>query len=774
MINRTWTSLSLNGKWLLAILPDSEFRRHLVGEEDWASLSAWRLAGALDIPASVPGNFELDMLAAGLIEDPYIKDNILKMRELEDRHLLYYKEFDVTTVDDTDSYLVFEGVDTIADIYLDGELIGHTDNMLIPHEFYLSALTAGHHTLTIHIWPSLLMAMKDDSAFEDMAMTYCTASLHIRKPGHSFGWDIAPRLLSGGLWRSVQLEFRPKIRIAEAYIATMSLAEDRASAQAAFYFQLVIPEIERLPDMRIGIKGVCEDSCFEGEWPLWYSSGKHFFSIPTPRIWWPKNRGAQDLYTVTVTLYEGERVLDAREFRYGVRTVELRRVHGEPGKEYFGFIVNHEPVFINGTNWVPADAFHSRDAERIDRMLELADDVGCNMLRCWGGNVYEDEHFFDRCDELGILVWQDFAMACGCYPQHASMQDQLRREAEVIVKKLRQHPSLALWSGDNECDVTLFGRDPNKNVLTRKVLPEVLRCHDGTRPYLPSSPYVDEIDFARGNKLLMEDHLWGSRVYYKGDEYDKSKACFASEMGYHGCPSPASVRRFVSPANQWPSHNSEWILHGTATEPTESSCFGYRTQLMCNHVKLLFGRDMESLEDFALASQISQMEAYKHFIELFRAYKDRRRGIIWWNLIDCWPQFSDSVVDYYFTKKLAYSIIREVQKPVAVLFREAQDGCIPLMLANDMRVAANVQYTVYKVGEEGVQPIETGCVEALADSLQKIAMIPEPDEHTVFLVKWQCEACEGYNYFLTGHPPYDFEWLTLQLKKSNCLHKEGF
>ena len=769
--------MELNETWKLAMLPDRIFRALPDLGREMASLSVWETAGAVVIPASVPGNFELDMMAAGLLEDPFLGDNILKLRELEDRHLLYCRPFEVEISEQTDMFLVLEGVDTIADVYIDGMCVGHTENMLIPHELPLPELPAGTHELVVHIWPTVGIASREPGCFGAMSLDYTAASLNIRKAAHSFGWDIAPRILSGGLWRTVRLEYRPRMRIEDTYLVTDTLDEKTHRAHLTFFYQLMVCEPERLPHLRVRVQGVCGNSRFEKEWPVWHTSSKHFISLEDARLWWPKNRGPQELYTVTVTLLENERAVDVRTFRFGVRTVELRRIHGEPGQEYFGFLINNEPVFINGSNWVPADAFHSRDAERIDRMLELADDCGCNMLRCWGGNVYEDEPFFDRCDERGILIWQDFAMACGCYPQHADMQERLRREAEVIVKKLRQHPSLALWAGDNECDLSMQHvprRDPNGNVLTRKVLPEVLYSHDGMRPYLPSSPYVDEIDFARGNKMLMEDHLWGSRVYYKGDEYDKSKACFASEMGYHGCPSPASVRRFVSPANQWPPHNSEWILHGTATEPTESSCFGYRAQLMCNHVKLLFGRDMESLEDFALASQISQMEAYKHFIELFRAYKDRRRGIIWWNLIDCWPQFSDSVVDYYFTKKLAYSIIREVQKPAAVLFREAQDGCIPLMLANDMRVATNVQYTVYKVGEEGVQPIETGCVEALADSLQKIAMIPEQDEHTVFLVKWQCEACEGYNYFLTGNPPYDFDWLKSQLAKCSCLHMEGF
>ena len=774
MKKTSWTSLDLNGSWQLAVLPDSLFRDRLTKNEDRASLAVWKQAGATLLTAAVPGNFELDMLAAGLIDDPFVGDHILAMRKLEDRHLLYCREITVPDANGCDPFLVLEGVDTVSDVYVDGKPIGHTDNMLIPHAFPLPGLSAGPHTLAVHIQPALLAVLAEESTFSERSLDYCAASLHIRKPGHCFGWDIAPRLLSGGLWRGVRLEYRPRCRIEDTYLTTEELTADGTRAQLCFHFQLTAPEIERLPALHIRLEGVCGDSRFQKDWPVWYSGGQHDFSLESPKLWWPKNRGEHALYSVTATLYEGVQALDTRAFRFGVRTVELRRVHGKPGEEYFGFIVNGEPLFINGTNWVPADAFHSRDAGRIDRMLELADDIGCNMLRCWGGNVYEDEPFFDRCDELGILVWQDFSMACGCYPQTVRMQDALRREAEIIVKKLRQHPSLCLWAGDNECDTAVRGHDPGQNVLTRRVLPEVLFSHDPNRPYLPSSPYIDEVDYARGNRILMEDHLWGSRVYYKGEEYDKSGTCFASEMGYHGCPSPASVRRFISPSRQWPPDDREWLLHGTSPEPDEQNCFGYRTQLMCRQVRLLFGRDMESLSDFALASQISQMEALKHFIELFRAHKDRRRGILWWNLIDCWPQFSDAVVDYYFTRKLAYFAIREVQKPVAVLFDEPENGCIPLVLTNDTRTEETVRFTVYRAEEDGLYPLLSGEQTVPADGFCRFFTPEEPDAPAVLLVTWQYRGGEGRNYVLTGHPPYSLVWLKARLSTCNILHPEGF
>ena len=213
------------------------------------------------------------------------------------------------------------------------------------------------------------------------------------------------------------------------------------------------------------------------------------------------------------------------------------------------------PILVKGSNWVPADAFHSRDAGRYEKILALFVDLECNMLRSWGGNVYEDDAFFEICDRNGIMVWQDFAMACAIYPQTPEFLEVMRQEAISVVRKLRNHPSLALWSGDNEVDVSYYfnGLDPAHNKITREVLPQVVFQCDPYRPYLPSSPYMSPEVIATGlTKLMPEDHLWGPRDYFKSSFYTEHTAHFVSEIGYHGCPGLSSIKRFVDEQHVWP------------------------------------------------------------------------------------------------------------------------------------------------------------------------------------------------------------------------------
>src|SRR5439155_26535148 len=275
---------------------------------------------------------------------------------------------------------------------------------------------------------------------------------------------------------------------------------------------------------------------------------------------------------------------------------------------------NGERLFVLGTNWVPLDAYHSRDRDRIGPALDLVEDLGCNMIRCWGGNVYEDDRFYERCDRAGILVWQDFTMACAIYPQDGEFRRRLETEVRQVVRRLRQHPSIALWVGDNECDQKYMSghrrRDPNDNGLTREVIPGVLRDEDPSRAYLPSSPYADAVAFAAGEAYLPENHLW-RRDFYKDTFYTASLCHFASEIGYHGCPSPDTLRKFLSPDKVWPfSDNEEWLLHSTSPIPGVD-IHDYRVDLMARQVRTLFGSVPESLDDFAFASQSSQAEALK-------------------------------------------------------------------------------------------------------------------------------------------------------------------
>jgi beta-mannosidase len=327
---------------------------------------------------------------------------------------------------------------------------------------------------------------------------------------------------------------------------------------------------------------------------------------------------------------------------------------------------------------------------------------------------------------------------------------------------------LALWAGDNECDYAYahwsgLPRNPNENPVTRKLIPAILAMHDHTRPYLPSSPYMDETAYREGTEYISEFHLWGPRYYFKSSFYKESLAHFASEIGYHGCPDPESLRKFISEDALWPwQDNEEWLVHASSPElPT--GAYTYRIELIAKQIRELFGTIPDNLEDFALASQISQAEAFKYFIELFRTTKWRRTGILWWNLVDGWPQMSDAVVDYYFTKKLAYDFIKRVQQPVCLMFGDPSDWFLPLYVSNNTLSDVSVEYSVTDLSSGKVM-VESACT-ATADSS---ACVWRKDysmkDKSMYLIDWEAGDIKGKNHYLAGTPAFDLreyvDWLT--------------
>jgi beta-mannosidase len=340
-------------------------------------------------------------------------------------------------------------------------------------------------------------------------------------------------------------------------------------------------------------------------------------------------------------------------------------------------------------------------------------EANCNMARCWGGNVYPDARFFDLCDEAGIMVWQDFNMACAVYPKDDAFLAAIDKEARVVVPQFRNHPSLALWSGNNECDdafdwATRDGRpeiDPNLDLSTRKTIPNVLKELDPHRAYLPSSPYHSPAVFAAGNKTdsMPEVHLWGPRGYFKAPFYISSPAHFASEIGYHGCPSRTSLERMMDPecvkpwikGHEW---NEQWLTKSCRSTPDDKTTLG-RNDLMINQVKAFFGACPDDLDEFILASQITQAEAMKFFVEMFRQQKGTKQGILWWNIRDGWPILSDAVVDYYYDKKLAFHYIERAQRDVQAICCEEAQGKHAVVVVNDTLKPARGRLEITRAGD---------------------------------------------------------------------------
>ncbi len=767
--------------WKLAWIPNAELCEKGISLTTAAEAQE---SGYRVIEATVPGNFELDFMREGLLDDVYMGVNTTKTFELENLHLYYFTEFAYEAKADKDAILCFEGIDTVAEIYLDGKKLAFVENMLHAHRFSLKGVESGKHSLLVHILPVCIYARQFTIPSMCYGMRYNHDGIAVRKPGSMFGWDIMPRLVSGGLWKPVSVEYLPKSRIVDAYTYTNYWWENVQEAHLITTLKIETEE-DFMRDFTIRLHAKCGDSEFSDEYKAFGAHVRMGTIVKNPLLWWPKNYGEQNLYDVELTLlYKGVEC-DKVNYRLGIRHIWLKRTSRSGDDGEFVFIVNNQKIFVTGTNWVPCDAFPSRHDEYTIRNLEMANEIGCNMIRCWGGNVYPSKLFYDYCDEHGIMVWQDFAIACGHYPDDDRICALVKEEVGHVVKEKRQHPSLAVWAGDNECDQFVVpysqqGRtddeapaylNPNFNKLTREVIMREVRNHDATRPYIPSSPYLDEIAWRYGKPA--EDHLWGPRDFFKGEFYGTAECHFASEIGYHGCPSPESIKKFI-PAESLPKEsiydicpNADWLIHAAGMETTvEGNPYAYRLPLMIGQVERIFGTASADLDVFARQSQISQAEAVKYFIENFRAKKWRRTGILWWNIVDGWPQVSDAVVDWYGCKKIAYHYIKRSQAPFCMLFDEPKDGLLELVATNDLQESVSAEYTVVDLATD--EFVCEGKVDLEANGIARLDKVPEKPG-SFYLIRWKTETGEGVNHFVCAIG----EGWTYE-KYRACMQKAGF
>jgi len=734
-------TISLNGTWQLRGRP-----------QEGESLAE------LALEATVPGCVQLDLSREGYLPgDLYIGENILQTQEYEGYEWWYTRAFTLPEVKEN-AFLVFDGVDCIAEYYLNGILLGESRNMMISHEFAVDRhLQAGENTLTVHIKSPVIAAHYGSYSVAAM-MTWgnAPAETGVRRAPHSFGWDIMPRAVTSGLWRDVKLEIRDKLRFSQLYFKTT--ATDC----------LLLYEIESkwadFKDVEIEALGSCGDSTFSVRTPLnTGKAGRLSLPIQNPKTWWPYGYGEANIYDAVVRIYSRGDLVHEEAASFGLRTVALDRTDATDGHSgRFRFLINGVEIMCKGSNWVPLDAFHSRDAGRYEKALALVKDIGCNILRCWGGNVYEQHRFYDFCDRNGIMVWQDFSMACRIYPETAEFLKEIEKEVLWVVRALRNHPSIILWAGDNEVDELISSfANPSINRITRQVIPSILHQNDIGRPYLPSSPYIsDAVCQNKAGLRPSEEHVWGPRDYYKSSFYKENRAHFISEIGYHGCPSLESIRKFITPEKLWPyQNNSEWILHSSDQAGNDM-----RVMLMEKQVRQLFGTVPTNPEDYILASQISQAEAKKYFIERMRVGRPEKTGIIWWNLLDGWPQMSDAVVDYYFTKKLAYGYIKRSQAPFCLIADEISHWKTRIFACNDTLGQRSGHFTV--TDAETKEVLLDRDFTAEANTSTCIGELPlYYSSRKMLLIQWEANGETGFNHYLCGYPPFDLSWYQNILKE---------
>lgn len=762
-------SISLNGKWKLYFNAEKGEMPSCVEE---VKKMQWRC-----IKANVPGNVELDLLNAGIEDDPFHGDNVYSFRKYEFYQWWFERDFEVPRQLLGDTVMLnLKGINTFATIWINGMLCGKTENMLIEHSVDVSqAIKEGDNQIVIRIESPINKVRNKEFPANVKGNENHDEYVWLRMSAHSFGWDIAPRLLSVGIWRDIELVSIKNTHIKEVYYAVRTVKNNDAELLIKYRFATDDTFIE---GFSIRVSGRCEGHKFTAEQPVIFCSGEMVVKIKAAKLWWPKGYGEANLYDMKFELVQNGKVTDERGERIGIRTIDIQTWCVKPSGGEFKIVVNNTPIMAKGTNWGALDALHSRDKERLKAAHDLMDDLGCNIVRCCGVNVYEDHDFFDLCDERGIMVWQDFALACGVYPQNDEFAHIIEKECAFIVKKLRNHPSIILWAGDNEVDLMLYDsyyRLPaaKYNRISREVLPRVVGSHDPFRHYVPSSPFIPDAPDAiakntTSDRAVPEQHCWGPRDYFKGKYYAECPASFISEIGYHGCPTASSIKKFISTEKLWPyKANSEWDTHNTDYIKAGRRHYN-RNELMANQVKIMFGYIPNNLEEFAIASQITQAEALKFFIENARIKKWEKTGIMWWNLIDCWPQFSDSVVDYYYKKKLAYHYIKRVMQPICIMMAEPQNWEHAIVIGNDSRCDVLVNYTV----EDGITRdiLASGSVLSKANENMEIAKLKamEASKH-LYLIRWEIDGVQYTNHYISGYVPFDFSIYKLWLKKIKSL-----
>ena len=768
------TCISLGGSWKLYYGPHD---KNAPAIPDELINKNWQ-----EIPATVPGNVELDLLASGKIKNPEVGNNIYDLRKYEAYQWWYYRTFETPMFATGERVeIIFDGLDCFGTIWVNNKIVGKTDNMLIDHRFDITDLLKpkGGNSIYICIDPAVAECQKYINGVNGSRSNFIAESVHIRKAAHMYGWDIMPRLISAGLWREVRLSIIKPTRLEQVYWMTNTIDVPKKRAQLLLDWQFTTdyPTIDGLT-MEVSLK-LGSKTIYENSYPLFNHCSRQRISLDNVNLWWPRGYGDPVLYDATVRIVDDKKnVLDEKRQKIGIRTVDLIRTEittkENPGE--FVFKINGEKIFVRGTNWVPLDALHSRDKSHLKSAVSMITDLNCNMVRCWGGNVYEDQDFFDLCDENGIMVWQDFAMAGNAYPQDNDFADKIRKEAINIILKLRNHPSLVLWCGNNENDWALKWLqrkkiDPGLEIISREILPRVIWEYDPIRDYLPSSPYYSDECFKQGynDSLLPEAHLWGPRGYYKDPFYTNTNAHFVSETGYHGCPNRSSLELMFDPEYIYPwtsdgKWNDEWQTKAVRSHPKSVQMSG-RNNLMMNQVIDLFGDIPKDLDQFIFASQVVQAEAMKFFVELWRMDKFRKTGIIWWNLRDGWPIISDAVVDYYNSKKLAYYYIRQVQHNTCVMIGDPINGKHQVVAVNDTREE--------KSGTVVVRDADSGEILFSASYVipvngkTVIGNIPETHKQSMWMIDYTVAKEKYTNHYLAGKVPFKLDDYQRWFKKIN-------
>lgn len=724
-------SVSLNGNW--------EFRQRMEGPQ--APVSNWH-------PAQVPGVVHTDLLRNHLIPDPFYRENEARLQWIENANWEYRKRFDVSpdVLKHGNIDLVFEGLDTYAEVFLNGQQILTADNMFREWRVPVKPqLKAGSNELLI-VFPSIIteaQRIAQQDKWHVLAKT--EDKTYIRKAAYEYGWDWGPRFVTSGIWRPARLEMWDGARISNLHIRQRDITSKCARLVAEV-------EVTAPADASAAVAVTYTDhgrKVVQSRNVALVAGVNHVdlpIEIDNPDLWYPSGYGAQAMYAFDAAVKIRNALEDTRSVRTGLRSVVLRRDVDQWGRS-FEFVVNGIPVFAKGADVIPFDSFPTRvTTADYRKVLESAKNANMNMIRHWGGGYYETDEFYALCDELGIMVWQDFMFGNDWQPGTYAFKLGVAREAEDQLRRLRDHPSIVLWCGNNETEEAFLwsGRprlEPETRIrmwgdyvsLFSGVLAQAVERLTPETPYWPSSPSADYEDTSETYQSgdMHNWQIWHGAMLPIRD-YEKFFPRFMTEYGFQSFPDQATVAAYTVPEDRTSIMTPVMLAH-QKNKAGNSIIHEYML------------RDYPEPKDFPsflYMSQVLQAEAIKIGAEHLRRNRPRSMGSLYWQLNDCWPVASWSSIDYSGHWKALQYYARRFYNDLLVSPHQ-ENGAVAVYVVSDRTMAtpANLRVRLMtldgKVLDDKTLPIEVPALSSkiyLQRPITDFQSSAEPDTARLFVV----------------------------------------
>ncbi len=661
--------MNLKAIWILVFL--LQFSGVALSQHSIQSLSGqWRFSeNGTDayFPAQVPGNIFTDLERNNLIPDPFYGTNEALVKWVSLKNWKYSLNFapDQKLLTNKQIFLCFESLDTRADIIFNGDCIAQSNNMFLPLKLDVTNLIRKDtNTVEIIFYSPVILS---DSLWENYPVRLPDhPRVMLRKAAYHFGWDWGPQLTGCGVRKPVYLEGILTAVIDNIHLVTRSVRNDTASIDCHISIYATHP-------VKINLElNLNETSSSPVKFNFETEKGLHTFTvnfqIPDAKLWWPNGWGGQHLYRIQCQISDTlGNVLDKQTETFGIREILLVQNSDTSGSSFY-FQVNGKPIFIKGANYIPADFFAERTTfEKYEMLISGAAQSNMNMLRVWGGGVYEDDVFYDLCDQYGILVWQDFMFACAMYPFDSTFVESVQSEVKEHIIRLRNHPSIALWCGNNESDEgwhnwgwqKSFGLNRNDSAAIYQgylhvfdnIIPSLVAEYDGTRPYHPSSPSTGwgRTEAYESGDVHYWGVWWGMRPF---ETYKSHTGRFVSEYGFQALPNqPTLLQTGVS---------ADSGIHDAVLKSHQKHPSGFET---ISHYMHMYAHVPEKLTDYIYLSQYIQVLGLTTAIESHRRSMPFCMGTLYWQLNDCWPVVSWSGIDYYGRYKALQFHIRKLFEP---------------------------------------------------------------------------------------------------------------